>query len=312
MAPSSKLPLPTYEPADAAATPAAFVSFGDAATDALLVVNMPQLCEAAEVEVWRMFERDAAFRDDGLTLVAAGDYLLGAVHVDGDVVDAAAKDVYGRIIRAIRKQGTPFLLRMWNHVGSINQDDAGLERYRRFCVGRYEAFHEAGYLMEADLPAASAVGMRGRDLQVYFLASRVAGVQVENPRQVAAYHYPPQYGPKSPSFSRATVYRRDGASIIYVSGTSSVVGHESVHTGDVLGQLEETLLNLGVVLGRAIDGATLANFVSVKTYVRNASDCAAIAKRLDAALSRGCTKLYVESDICRRDLLLEIEGVAVI
>lgn len=306
------LPLPSYEPADAAATPAAFIAFGDRAADALLSVGMRQLGEAAEVELWRMFERGKAFRDEGLTLVASGDYLLGAVHVDGDRVDAAAKDVYSRILRAIRKHGTPFLLRMWNHVGSINDDDDGLERYRRFCVGRYEAFHDAGYLMEADLPAASAVGMQGRDLQVYFLAARTAGVQVENPRQVAAYHYPPQYGPKSPSFSRATVYRRDDATIIYVSGTSSVVGHESVHTGDVLAQLEETLVNLNVVLGRAMAGASLANFVSVKTYVRNASDCAAIAQRLDAALPAACTKLYVESDICRRDLLLEIEGVAVL
>src|SRR3990170_3468810 len=80
------------------------------------------------------------------------------------------------------------------------EHDQGRERYQLFCAGRHDAFLAAGYHHDVDLPAASAVGMRGRGLIAYFLAAREPGVQVENPRPIAAYNYPPQYGPKTPSF----------------------------------------------------------------------------------------------------------------
>ncbi|MFZ2492241.1 MAG: Rid family hydrolase, partial [Thermoanaerobaculia bacterium] len=157
-----------------------------------------------------------------------------------------------------------------------------------------------------DLPAASAVGMDGGGLATYFLAAREPGTQVENPRQVAAYCYPRQYGPKSPSFSRATIY---GGTVL-VSGTASVVGHETVHAGDVRAQLDETLRNIDVVLSRAIERGGLANIVALKTYVRHAQDHALIAEGLTAATPSGAQRIFLRSDICRSDLLLEIEAIA--
>ena len=143
--------------------------------------------------------------------------------------------------------------------------------------------------------------MPGRGLITYFLAARDAGVQVENPRQVAAYNYPPQYGPKSPSFSRATIWR----DTVFVSGTSSVLGHATVHVGDVEAQLDETVRNIEAVLSRT--GRTLANVVAAKTYIRNAADYDTIARRLADVFP---VNLYLEADICRKDLLLEIECIA--
>jgi enamine deaminase RidA (YjgF/YER057c/UK114 family) len=84
-----------------------------------------------------------------------------------------------------------------------------------------------------------------------------------------------------------------------------VVGHNTVHAGDVLAQLDETVRNIEVVLAQT--GRTLANVVSAKTYVRHAADYAAIAARLEDVFANN---IYVEADICRADLLLEIEGVA--
>jgi chorismate lyase/3-hydroxybenzoate synthase len=205
----------------------------------------------------------------------------------------------GHIERA-RRSGYPYFVRMWNFVGSINEIEER-ERYQLFCAGRHDAFVEAGYHHDVDLPAASAVGMPGRGLITYFLAAREPGVQVENPRQVAAYNYPPQYGPKTPSFSRATVW----GDTVFVSGTSSVVGHATVHTGDVRAQVEETLRNIEAVLART--GRTLNDVTAAKTYVRHATDYNTIAARLADVFP---VNLYLEADICRKDLLLEIECVA--
>ena len=230
------------------------------------------------------------------------DLLFGAAAFeDAGDLEITARVTYARLIEEVRDAGFPYFVRMWNYVGGINAFDAERERYQLFCAGRHDAFVAAGYHHDVDLPSASAVGMPGRGLATYYLAAREPGVQVENPRQVAAYHYPPQYGVKSPSFSRATVWRDQ----VFVSGTSSVVGHATMHHGDVVAQLEETLRNLETVLGRT--GGTLANVTAAKTYLRHAADYDAVSQRLDGVFA---SNLFLEADICRKDLLLEIEAVA--
>lgn len=261
------------------------VSFGTPAPGAVFI-PLRQLGDKPLVETW-LHREDLTFGSLALE--------------ETEPIESLTRSAYARLIDATRTAGYPYFLRMWNHVGSINEHDDGAERYKLFCAGRHDAFVSAGYHHGADLPAASAVGMRGRGLVVYFLAAREPGVQVENPRQVSAYDYPPQYGAKSPSFSRLTVWR----DTVFVSGTSSVVGHETVHLGDTAEQLEETLRNMSVVLART--GKTLADVVAAKTYIRRASDYEFISRRLASVLP---ANVYLEADICRQNLLVEIEAVA--
>lgn len=229
--------------------------------------------------------------------------LFAAVHVDAaGALERAARDVFARSLEAAHAQGTPHFVRMWNFVGSINDLDEGRERYQLFCAGRHDAFEAAGR-GGTDLPAASAVGMPGRGLITCFLAAREPGTQIENPRQLSAYRYPPQYGPKSPSFARATLW----GTTLFVSGTSSIVGHATLHAGDVEAQLDETLRNLEIVIARGIPGGTLANVVTAKTYLRRESDTALVSRRLSPLFR---SNLIVQADICRSDLLIEIEVVA--
>lgn len=259
------------------------VSFGEPVAGALFV-PVRQFGPEPLLEVWE-----------------CDDLYFGAVSVaETGPLEDISRATYAGLIQKVRDAGFPYFVRMWNYVGSINEIEER-ERYQSFCAGRHDAFVAAGYHHDVDLPAASAVGMPGRGLITYFLAARDAGVQVENPRQVAAYNYPPQYGKKSPSFSRATVWR----DTVFVSGTSSVLGHATVHHGDVLAQLDETVRNIEVVLART--GRSLRDVVAAKTYVRNASDSEAIASRLTSMFP---VSLYLEADICRKDLLLEIECVA--
>lgn len=260
------------------------ISFGDPFGEGMLHVPVRQLGPEPLVEV-----------------VGTRDLLFGAIAAEErGPLEEISRATYAQLIEQVRDAGFPYFVRMWNYVGSINAIEER-ERYQLFCAGRHDAFISAGYHHDVDLPAASAVGMPGRGLVTYFLAAREAGEQVENPRQVAAYKYPPQYGPKSPSFSRATVWR----DLVFVSGTSSVVGHETVHAGDVEAQLDETLRNIEVVLERT--GRTLRDVTIAKTYVRNPSDYEAIAARLGGVFA---ANLFLEADICRKELLLEIECVA--
>ena len=252
-------------------------------------------------EVWRSESPVTRFAIGDVSGACNEALLIGSIAGDAGDTEALTATTYERILEATRAMGYPRLLRVWNHVGGINECEETLERYRRFCAGRHLALTSAGYTRER-FPAASAVGMRRAGLAVYFAASRDGGVQVENPRQVAAYDYPPEYGPRSPSFSRATV----ACGMIFVSGTSSVVGHETRHAGDLEAQVMETLCNLDQIIRTA--GSSLENLQFVKVYIRRAADYETVRALVESVLphTRG---LYLESDICRRDLLVEIEGI---
>jgi len=244
---------------------------------------MPQLGAQVLHEVWR------------------GDAVFGAYSTeDDDDIESAARNGYNEILRRTANEGHPHLLRIWNHVRDVNHGEGDEERYRRLWAGRHDAFAAAGWGKDR-LPAASAIGIREHRLVIYYLASARPGTHFENPRQVSAYDYPRQYGRRSPSFARATVF----GGRVFIAGTSSIVGHESMHRGDVHAQLRETLANIDLIAKSA--GSSLGDLTHLKLYLRNASDIA-IADALREAMPHA-SLLVLQADICRQELLLEIEAV---
>ena len=155
------------------------------------------------------------------------------------------------------------------------------------------------------MPAASALGSPAGPLALYFLAGRAAPECLENPRQVSAYHYPGQYGACPPSFSRATLVRHRGATL-FISGTSSIRGHRTVHEGDPAAQTRETLTNIATLLEQT-RGFTLED-LAYKIYVRRPADLPLIRRELDATLGARARRVYLQADVCRSDLAVEIEA----
>jgi chorismate lyase/3-hydroxybenzoate synthase len=237
-------------------------------------------------------------------------FLFAVIEVDerddGGILPAT-QAVYTAIREFQKTSQFPHLLRIWNFMDAVNEGDGDFERYRQFCVGRARGFTEAS---EDRYPAATAIGRQhpSHELQVFWLAGRRPGTAIENPRQVSAYRYPRAHGPASPSFSRATV-TSDG--MLLISGTASIVGHLSKHPGNPLAQLEEILRNLTVLVERARqDGRVGASRepMLLKVYVRDPAHVASIAARLRTAFPND-PAIFLAADICRRELLLEIECV---
>ena len=268
----------------------------------------------AQVEIWRGSSPVAHGTTDGVRWAHNGTLLFGVIEideVDGDIESAAA-DSYALMSSFLTKSGYPHLLRTWNYLDAVTEGEGDQERYRRFCVGRVRGLRE---LDEAALPAATCIGRFDGDrrLQVYWLAAREPGLPLENPRQVSAFRYPRQYGPQSPSFSRALLAPAGTGLPLLQSGTAAIVGHVSQHTGSLAQQLGETLTNLQSLVDtarrqRPALSPQLGAGSLLKVYVRRAEDLPAVAAQM-AALPGSPAFVVLHAEVCRAELLVEIEGL---
>ncbi len=170
------------------------------------------------------------------------------------------------------------LIRVWNYLPEINRETDGDERYRHFNTARQTAFRNSGRSTVGTVPAASALGSpAGSPISIYFLAARQPPRMIENPRQTSAYHYPPKFGVSSPIFSRACVLSESGGTNLFVSGTASIVGHETIHHGNVTAQTRETMLNIEALLVRDRMNRLRTR---LRKYHREARSCAADVHRV--------------------------------
>ncbi|WP_175915845.1 MULTISPECIES: endoribonuclease L-PSP [unclassified Burkholderia] len=244
----------------------------------------------------------------------------------GTPLERATHDAYRALFDALDALGIAHPLRIWNTVPAINALQFGIERYRQFNIGRQRAFDACRRALTGSVPAACALGSvvpvagdtpPAAPLAIHFIATRTPADPVENPRQVSAYHYPAEYGPRAPTFARAAAWPGDDAApLLFVSGTASIVGHCTVHRGDVVAQTRETIANLAAVLEQAArqgHGPFALADLNYRVYVRDAGDAAALAaidRALRDAAGPGVRPLFVHADVCRDDLLVEIEASA--
>lgn len=231
----------------------------------------------------------------------------------GSPLQVNTRAAYGEIFATLKATGYQRLVRVWNYVSDIARPAPDGERYWHFNNARYESFVASERPMVETAPAASALGTpRGSPLVIYFLANRTTAQMLENPRQVSAYRYPEQYGPRSPTFSRAALLAEGGGTLM-ISGTASIVGHETVHSGDAAAQTRESLANIGALTDSA--NRHLAPFrfnlesLSFKVYVRDMADLPVVERVMQEVTGTKTPVGYLRADLCRRDLLVEIEAV---
>jgi chorismate lyase/3-hydroxybenzoate synthase len=206
-------------------------------------------------------------------------------------IERVTRSSYLHLDHLIRRLGYPYWLRAWNYLGDITVGEGEGERYRRFNAGRYSAVGLSSGI-EQNLPAASALGMEENAESGGFVLCCLAG--------------------KKPG-AQALVPNGRGAQLL-VSGTASIVGHESLHLGDPERQLEETARNFEALVDAAMRAdvgrarAASVRLESLKVYLRNSADYERLIPRIRSLFAVENEPLVLRADICRRELLVEIEG----
>jgi len=233
-------------------------------------------------------------------------------------------DAYQSVFEQLRVGTAPWPVRFWAFIPGIHAVlSPGLDRYMAFNAGRFAAY-SAGFggreTFSKSVPTASAVGTWGEDMVLFCLAAEAPGTPAENPKQVPAYRYSRKYGPLPPCFARSTLVRAAGAPLLLVGGTASIRGEDSMHIGHLELQAEETFRNLAALVRSALGGdgnendpergSWLNRFRELRVYHPHLADRGQILTLVQEHFR--CLKRVelIRAELCRPELLVEIEGLA--
>ena len=223
---------------------------------------------------------------------------------------------YAELFRCMSTLGYPRLVRVWNYLPNINDTVDGVERYRKFNEARQRSFQIFQRSTRGNVPAACTLGSEAAGaLVVYFIAGRAPVTAIDNPRQVPAYDYPSDYGACSPTFSRAALTTRDD------EPTVVRIRHRKHPRAPQRARRQRGRADAGIVrnLEALIDHANRAvgerafdcRDLQYKAYLRRPEDLAVVAHELEYALAPRRPVVWLRADICRAELLVEIEAFGV-
>lgn len=226
---------------------------------------------------------------------------LGRECADTDALAPLSEQLFLQLHRAATALQHAHVARLWVIIPHIHTGEGDAERYKQFCLGRHRAYEQLG-IVAPNYPAATVIGSYSGPIRMHVLLCREAGDSVENPKQTAAYHYPREYGPRSPSFSRALRLQQH----LFVSGTAAIRGSQSQNPGELLPQLQTIDENLQALCS---DFATPWHESAAygRIYLRQAEHATAIRSESTRLWPGSIHWPVLHGDICRRELLCEVE-----
>ena len=218
------------------------------------------------------------------------------------------------------------IIRQWNYIENIaivEDGEDSSQNYQDFNDVRARYYDQVRF--DQGYPAATGIGQDTGGVIIGFIAvsdaDNISIKPIANPGQIDAHKYSEMVlegnseKKCTPKFERAKLISIGSRNYIYVSGTASILGEKTVHEGDVEKQTLTTIDNIKRLfskenqerLGLNFDVDTI-EFSHLRVYVKYKKDIPAVEKVCDAELN--CkSSLFLESDVCRENLLVEIEGV---
>ncbi|HOF20721.1 MAG TPA: hypothetical protein PLO24_05670 [Bacteroidales bacterium] len=262
----------------------------------------------------------------GRELLAGG--LSSYMHPDD--TRAAAEAAFDTVLRVLEKEkmSADNIVRQWNYIGNILQMKNDFQNYQIFNEVRSEYYGR--YRSLSRYPAATGVGMNHGgviiDICAFQPSDFVSLVAVKNPGQVNAYEYGQKVLKGSagkgkniknpPQFERGLLVSAGDHSVLLISGTASIIGQETVGTGDIDKQTTVTIENISKLsdpsrIGQLMGypGEPVKKYGFLRVYVKRQNDFSTVRQKCKEYFP-GVPVSYIGADICRDDLLVEIEGEA--
>lgn len=219
------------------------------------------------------------------------------------------------------------IVRQWNYIGNIYQRSKEQQQYYQL-FNEVRKWYYTGLGVETGYPAATGIGMSQPGVAIETHAIK-PGVEVScdaisNPLQCEAFYYGQevlvgqtgeiQKSKSAPLFERARLVHDNNRSILFVSGTAAIIGQQTVAPGNAAEQTRISIKNIERLaspenlLNRVPKLTCIPNkFAYVRVYVKQAEHIALVGSICQNYFQETPITI-VQADVCRENLLVEIEA----
>ena len=223
-------------------------------------------------------------------------------------------EIFRLASEVLHREGFPVenIIRQWNYIERITDFDGFDQHYQMFNNVRSNFYKQATW--NTGYPAATGIGTNLGGVLVDIDAAAFARPEcfaspIDNKLQVAAHAYSSQVleiaheEKTTPKFERAKSMTFDDRKLIYISGTAAIRGEESLIDVGLERQLHITMENIAQLIDNA-QLKMLRVYLKEKSYYKEAYELLE-GYQLNIPIS------YMCADVCRNELLIEIEGIAI-
>lgn len=227
------------------------------------------------------------------------------------------------VLRILEQEGMTLadIVRQWNYVPRIleiqKDGEKQLQHYQVFNEIR-QMYYSASAFADG-YPSATGIGTSFGNYDLDFFALKcspsVEKIGLSNPMQQDAYKYEQSFlvgdtltgqTKKTPLFERAKILKSKERVLIFISGTASIIGQETIGIGDVKRQTEITINNIHELISR-LDVPQKTHFTYLRAYIKNINDFQAVRTICENSFT-DIPISYLQADVCRDNLLVEMEG----
>ena len=209
------------------------------------------------------------------------------------------------------------IYRQWNYIQGITMLNDGSQNYQEFNDARSIFYSKCEW--DNGYPAATGIGADagGVVVEVNAIKSCDKSFPIDNPLQIAAHNYSQDVldgkvidvlkEKSTPKFERARLL----GNTIFISGTAAIKGEQSINSLNAVEQTAETM----EIMDRLVSKENIptanngSHYDLLRIYVKRNEDIESVKDYMNTHYSEAL-KHYLVADVCRPELLVEIEGIA--
>lgn len=281
-----------------------------------LIAQAPLDAEFAAEVTFVDSEKNAIVRHPNYITLNDEILLTGAIYASNtDSIAEQSDDIFAQLGEILYKEEYYIndIVRQWNYIEQITHLSPEGQNYQQFNDARSRFYAKTDWVN--GYPAATGIGTSYGGVTIVVDAARDSGKcsqAIDNPLQVSAHAYSQQVlidsdntrHKSTPKFERARRLDIGNNSMIYISGTAAIRGEESSPSNDIVEQLKLTMENIAHLYDSSEYRVEM-----LRIYLKHRSNW----PEVNNWIKNNCNEieaLCIEADICRQELLIEIEGIA--
>lgn len=290
--------------------------YADTAPLVALIAQAPLDAEFAAEVTFADTEKNSISRHSNYIILNNKVLLTGALYAPiADSIANQSDHIFSQLEEILDRERFNIndIVRQWNYIEQITHLSSEGQNYQQFNDARSRFYAKTDW--KNGYPAATGIGTSYGGVTIVVdavIKSDQCSRAIDNPLQISAHAYSQQVlidsditrHKSTPKFERARRLDIGTESTIYISGTAAIRGEESSPSNYITEQLKLTMENIAHLYDSSEYRVEM-----LRIYLKHSSNW----QEVNNWIKNNCNNietLCIEADICRQELLIEIEGIA--